>query len=105
MPTSRPSAVPGLQAAVAAGRPLAPIAGTGPAPAPGAALAPGPAAMRPRPPKPVRFTLDLNREQHHFLKRFALDSDADASAVVRALLTRLQDDPELARQVQASIWE
>ena len=88
-----------------AGRPLAPIAGTGPAPAPGAALAPGPAPMRPRPPKPVRFTLDLNREQHHFLKRFALDSDADASAVVRALLTRLQDDPELARQVQASIWE
>lgn len=61
--------------------------------------------MRPRPPKPVRFTLDLNREQHHFLKRFALDADTDASAVVRALLTRLQDDSGLARQVQAIVWE
>lgn len=112
MPTSRPSKVPGLQAAVAAGRPLAPIAERPSAPvaavapaAPPPVPAPAPlAGPPPRPPKPVRFTLDLDWELHRFLKRFAVDTSTDAAAVMRALLARLRDDPELAQQVQAGIW-
>lgn len=102
MPTSRPSKVPGLQAAVAAGRPLvAAVAPAAPPPVPAPAPLAGPP---PRPPKPVRFTLDLDWELHRFLKRFAVDTSTDAAAVMRALLARLRDDPELAQQVQAGIW-
>lgn len=54
---------------------------------------------------PHRFILDLEPELHRFLKRFALDTEADASVVLRTLLNRLRDDAELAQQVQADIWE
>ena len=48
------------------------------------------------PAKRVRYTLDLSKEQHRFLKQFALDADADASAIMRALLSILETDQELA---------
>jgi hypothetical protein len=48
------------------------------------------------PAKRVRYTLDLSKEQHRFLKQFALDADADASAVMRALLSILETDQALA---------
>jgi hypothetical protein len=66
---------------------------------------PGPSARPPRPEKPVRFTLDLSRDQHRFLKEFALDTEADASVIMRELLTQLRDDPDLAQRVQASVWQ
>ncbi len=44
----------------------------------------------------VRYTLDLSKEQHRFLKQFALDAEADASAILRTLLALLQTDQELA---------
>jgi hypothetical protein len=31
---------------------------------------------RPRPEKPVRFTLDLDRDHHRFLKHYATDIEA-----------------------------
>jgi hypothetical protein len=94
-----------LAADVPAEPPAASIARTLPAPVLVAPATPMPVTgPPPRPPKPVRFTLDLDPELHRFLKRFALDTSADASAVVRALLVRLRDDPALAQQVQAAIW-
>jgi hypothetical protein len=51
----------------------------------------------------VRFTLDLAKPQHHFLKQFALDADADASAVMRLLLKLLEEDRVLAERVSARL--
>ena len=55
------------------------------------------------PKKRVRFTLDLSKEQHKFLKRFALEEEADASAVLRALLVRLELDEALVKAVRAEL--
>lgn len=51
----------------------------------------------------VRYTIDLSPEQHRFLKRFAVDSDVDASAVTRTLLAILEDDERLASRVRESL--
>lgn len=58
-----------------------------------------------RPPRVrrVRFTLDLDPEQHKALKRFALDADADASEVMRALLSQLQTDTALRSAVLTAL--
>jgi hypothetical protein len=60
--------------------------------------------QRPRKEKPVRFTLDLDRDRHRFLKQHAVSLDADASQVLRALLDELRDDPALAGRVRDRIW-
>jgi hypothetical protein len=60
---------------------------------------------RPRPEKPVRFTLDLERPYHQFLKEFATQAEVGASKVMRALLDELRDDPELAARVRNRVWE
>jgi hypothetical protein len=49
----------------------------------------------------IRVTLDLTREQHRFLRRFALDAEADASSILRALLALLEEDAALAANVRA----
>jgi len=60
-----------------------------------------------RPPTPtarrIRYTLDLAREQHRSLKQFALDAEAGASEVMRALLHLLEADPSLASTVRARL--
>jgi len=64
------------------------------------------AEHRPRPEKPVRFTLDLDREHHQFLKDYAVQVEARGAAeVMRALLDELRTDPELASRVRARIWQ
>jgi hypothetical protein len=106
-PVKRASAVPGLRAAIVGAPPIpAAPADVEPVAAPAAAPEPAPAAARsrPRPPKPVRYTLDLAPEDHQFLKRFAVDAGVNASAVVRALLGQLRDDPELADRVRSEAW-
>ncbi len=66
----------------------------------------GPApVLPPRPEKPIRFTLDLQRHQHRFLKQFAMEAEIDAARVMRTLLDQLRDDPELAQRVRADAWE
>lgn len=60
---------------------------------------------RPRPSKPVRFTLDLAPDLHRFLKRFATEAEVDAAPVMRVLLALLRDDPELATRVRELAWE
>ncbi|WP_339097962.1 hypothetical protein ACINK0_15770 [Deinococcus sp. VB343] len=51
----------------------------------------------------VRFTLDLDPEQHKALKRFALEADADASEVMRTLLAQLQTDTALRNAVLTAL--
>jgi hypothetical protein len=51
----------------------------------------------------VRFTLDLTRDQHRFLKRFAFEAETDASVVMRTLLALLQHDEKLARRVLSDL--
>lgn len=64
------------------------------------------APKRPRPEKPVRFTLDLDRDHHRFLKSYAAEIEAKGAAeVMRALLDELRDDPELAVRVRARVWQ
>jgi hypothetical protein len=128
-PTRRASStVSNLRSAVTAGGPQAappPIApdpkeeAAAPDPAlrpePAAALAPDPAPAtaapvrrrgpKPRPPKPIRFTLDLNQDRHSFLKRFALEAEVDAALVMRMLLDQLRSDEDLAERVRQAAWE
>ena len=61
-------------------------------------------SVRPRPDKPVRFTLDLTPDMHRFLKRFALEIEVDAARVMRALLIELRSDAQLAERVRTQAW-
>lgn len=61
-------------------------------------------SVRPRPEKPVRFTLDLTPDVHRFLKRFALEIEVDAARVMRALLAELGTDAQLAERVRSRTW-
>lgn len=63
------------------------------------------AAPPARPPRVrrVRYTLDLEPEQHKNLKRFALEADADASEVMRALLVLLQTNTGVRNAVLTAI--
>ena len=54
-------------------------------------------------PRPTRFTADLDPTLHRFLKQFAFAHEVDAVAVVRVLLQRLRDDPELAARVETEL--
>ena len=64
-PTQRPSTIAGLRRAVT------------PAPATTEAVPPvTDVPQRPRPEKPVRFTLDLDRARHKFLKNYATEIEA-----------------------------
>lgn len=58
-----------------------------------------------RPPRVrrVRYTLDLDPEQHKALKRFALEAEADASEVMRILLAQLQTNTELKNAVNTAL--
>ena len=68
-----------------------------------------PSAQPPRrPPKEptTRYTLDLDRAHHLFLKQFALEAELRGAAeVMRALLDELQEDPALADRIRARVWE
>ena len=59
--------------------------------------------VRPPRARKVRYTLDLEPEQHKNLKRFALEADADASEVMRALLALLYTDTQVRNTVLTAI--
>jgi hypothetical protein len=63
--------------------------------------------LPPRPPKPVRFTLDLDQERHAFLKRFALECGpgVGGAQVMRALLDELAEGANLPMRVRARIQQ
>ena len=92
-PTQRPSTIAGLHRAVTPAPATEPVPPVTDAP------------RRPRPEKPVRFTLDLDRARHKFLKNYATEIEArGASEIMRAMLDELRDDPELAARVRDRIW-
>jgi hypothetical protein len=79
-----------------------------PAPELSPELSPRPRRRRgppPRPPKPIRFTLDLNRADHAFLRQFALAAEVDAARIMRELLDQLRNDKDLAQRVREKVWE
>lgn len=71
---------------------------------PAAPPAPAP-ERRPRPAKPTRITVDLDRAHHQFLRTYTAQIEARSAAeVVRALLDELREDPQLAERIRARIW-
>jgi hypothetical protein len=98
-PMKRASAVDGLRRAAAVPAAAAPKIRNG------VTDLPAEVSQRPRAEKPVRFTLDLDRAHHQFLKEYAVRIEAKgASEVMRALLDELRDDAELAGRVRARVW-
>ncbi|WP_216329090.1 hypothetical protein [Deinococcus aestuarii] len=75
---------------------------TSPETAPQVSDTPAPPPTPPR-VRRVRYTLDLEPEQHKNLKRFALEADADASEVMRALLALLHTDTGVRNAVLTAI--
>lgn len=54
--------------------------------------------------KTTRVTLDLDFEQHRFLKLFALENSIQSSVILRALLYCLETDEDLANKVIDEIF-
>jgi hypothetical protein len=52
-----------------------------------------------------RFTVDLDHGLHKFLKRWAMEEDADMSDVVRALIGLLRGDERLQAGVRTSLQQ
>lgn len=52
----------------------------------------------------LRFTVDLEREQHNFLRFFAINNGINASVVIRTLLFELETNRELAQQIIDTIF-
>jgi hypothetical protein len=101
-PVRRASTVASLRNAVGAPADGTVSNGSSP-PVPQPVAVPVPPPLQPE--KRVRFTLDLEREQHRFLKRFALDAEVDAARVMRALLDQLRTDTDLANRVRGDAWQ
>jgi hypothetical protein len=51
----------------------------------------------------VRFTFDVPREQHRFIKRFVLDAETTSSAATRALWQMVAEDGALAERLHARL--
>lgn len=99
---TRPGPTPPAEAAESTQSEAAPAPSQAPKPRPRARTAApkAPAARKSRKAgQPVRYTIVLERDLHRALRRYALDRDADASEVVRALLLLLMEQPDLDRQV------
>lgn len=55
----------------------------------------------PRPPKPIRVTLDLDQDRHDFLKTFA--GGISSARVLRALLDELKADDALRDRIRLRV--
>lgn len=51
----------------------------------------------------VRFTFDVSREQHRFIRQFVLDSETTASAATRTLWMLVQEDSALAERLRGNL--
>ena len=54
--------------------------------------------------KVTRYTLDLDGQQHMFLRMFALQNEVEASKVMRTMLYFLESDRDLANRVLDEIF-
>lgn len=53
----------------------------------------------------IRVTVDLDRDTHRALRQLALDIDADATEIVRLLISRALRDPRSAEAIRAELDE
>lgn len=102
-PTSRPSKVSGLKRGLGTAQPKPDDAEFRPT-TPDEQAAISELLIRPRPEKPVRFTLDLDRERHRYLKEYAAQIEAKASEIIRELLDEMRENDDLRARVRARIW-
>ena len=51
----------------------------------------------------VRFTFDVSREQHRFIKHYVLDAQTTASAATRTLWDLVAEDNTLAQRLGARL--
>lgn len=49
--------------------------------------------------KVIRFTLDLDFEQHKYLKLFSLENSVQSSVVMRTLLLKLETDKKVREKL------
>lgn len=54
--------------------------------------------------KVIRFTLDLDFEQHKYLKLFSLENGVQSSVVMRTLLLKLETDKKLREKILNMIF-
>lgn len=47
-----------------------------------------------------RFTINMPKAQHRFIRQFALATDSDVSTIIRLLLDRIEHDPVFAEEVR-----
>jgi hypothetical protein len=52
----------------------------------------------------IRFSVDLDPEQHQFLKLFSIENGIQASVIMRALIYQLEVNEELANRVIDEIF-
>lgn len=52
----------------------------------------------------IRFSVDLDPEQHRFLKLFSIENGIQASVIMRALIYQLEVNEELANRVIDEIF-
>lgn len=55
--------------------------------------------------KTTRFSVDLELEQHQFLKEFSSENDIKASVIMRALIYLMEIDENIANRVIDYIFE
>jgi len=71
-----------------------------------ASLEPKPASVEvPGQVRDKRFTVVIPNRQHRFIKRFAVDSNTDASTIARTLFAMLEAEPDVADRVRSRIHE
>ena len=89
------------QASDLAARLAATAAGSRPV-APTERVAPPPVEARHEvtPPQVQRFTINMPKTQHRFIRQFALATDSDVSSIIRLLLGRIEHDPAFAEEVR-----
>ena len=51
----------------------------------------------------IRFTFDVARGQHRFIRQFVLDSQTTASAATRALWSLVEEDNALAERLRGQL--
>lgn len=55
--------------------------------------------------KTTRFSVDLEIEQHQFLKEFSAENDIKASVIMRALIYLMEIDETIANRIIDKIFE
>ena len=90
-----------------AARLAATAAGARPSPPPAQASRPAsePAPSDRQSSQVQRFTINLPKAQHRYIRQFALANDSDVSTIIRLLLSRIESDPVFAEDVRSMLDE